>query len=146
MSRPDSPDPSPPGQPTGSAKQQVGSRPLARLAELSAKLPSQRTPSPAELVQKSAQSVAAKSPLARALAARIVISRDARGRGGKTVTFARGIVAAPALLETLARELRHELGTGVRVEAGALIVQGALTERLAACLAKRGAARIVIGN
>ncbi|HUR27966.1 MAG TPA: hypothetical protein VM509_07260 [Planctomycetota bacterium] len=50
------------------------------------------------------------------------------------------------LLETLARELRHELGTGVRAVDGELIVQGALTERLAACLAKRGAARIVIGN
>jgi translation initiation factor 1 (eIF-1/SUI1) len=99
-----------------------------------------------EAARAPAKVVDVKSPLSRALAGRIVISRDARGRGGKTVTFARGIVAATALLEELARDLRHELGTGVRVEDGALIVQGALTERLAAALAKRGAARIVIGN
>ena len=128
-------------QPEPSGSPSFGSRPLARLADLSAQLPSLPAATPA-----AAKSVDPKSPLARALTGRIVISRDSRGRGGKTVTFARGIVAASAVLEDLARELRHELGTGVRVEDGALVVQGALTERLAACLAKRGAARIVIGN
>ena len=121
----------------------LDARSLARLAELSKQLPSM----PATDAARAAEAPSdPQSPLARALASRIVISRDSRGRGGKTVTFARGIGGTPALLETLARELRRELGTGVRVEDGALIVQGALTERLAACLAKRGAARIVIGN
>jgi|SRR5690349_23785242 len=134
MSTPDHRDPK---APTFAAKS------LARLAELSSKLPSlpeseaARTAKPASDPQ---------APLARALASRIVISRDSRGRGGKTVTFARGIGGTPKLLEELARELRHELGTGVRVENGALVVQGALTERLAAALARRGAARIVLGN
>jgi translation initiation factor 1 (eIF-1/SUI1) len=117
---------------------------LARLSELSGKLPSL----PAESVVKGGASsdVDPATPLARALASRIVISRDARGRGGKTVTFARGIAGTPELLEALARELRHELGTGVRALDGELVVQGALTDRLAKALAKRGAARIVIGN
>ena len=138
MSAPHPHDPGP-----SDSTPRFGSRPLARLADLKSQLPSQAAQTPSSQPEAD---IDRKSPLARALAGRIVISRDSRGRGGKTVTFARGIVAANAVLESLARELRHELGTGVRVEDGALIVQGALTERLAASLAKRGAARIVIGN
>lgn len=126
-------------------KSDFGSRPLAALSKLAGSLPSlpsaaagQGVPSPA-----GAQADAA---FAKALSKRIVIQRDSRGRGGKTVTFARGIEAPEAVLERLAKELRHELGTGVRVEDGALIVQGALSERLAACLQRRGATRIVLGN
>ncbi len=137
------PDPRPEISQAEAPKKPFGSRSLARLAEISSQFPSQLS---LDAAGAPTETVDPKSPLARALAARIVISRDSRGRGGKTVTFARGIVAPSALFEELARELRHELGTGVRVEEGALIVQGALTERLAAALAKRGAARIVIGN
>ncbi|MBL8859828.1 MAG: translation initiation factor [Planctomycetes bacterium] len=120
-----------------------GSRPFARLSSLSSGLPAQPAPAPDD---KPTESKAKKSPLERALSGRIVIARESKGRGGKTVVFARGIDAPQELLETLAKELRHELGTGVRVEDGALVVQGALTDRLAACLARRGAGRIVIGN
>ena len=84
--------------------------------------------------------------MAKALRGKIVIARDARGRGGKTVTTVRGVVGSAALLEALAKELRHELGLGVKVDDGTLLVQGAQSERLAACLTRRGALRIVIGN
>src|SRR5687768_14297182 len=81
------------------------SRPLARLAELKGQLPSQ------DLTPLAAAAPAdPTSPLVQALRARLVISRDSRGRGGKTVTYVRGITAAPELLERLAKELRHELG------------------------------------
>ena len=119
------------------------SRPLAGLAKLSGQLPS--LPSAAKEAQ-APKARAAETPLSRALRGKIVIARDSRGRGGKTVTCVRGIEGAPALLEALAKQLRHELGTGVRVDEGVLIVQGALSERVAACLEQRGAARIVIGN
>jgi len=131
------------GEPLPADGGALRSRPLAQLAQLAAGLPSlpdaekQAQPSPAR---------AASTPWARALRGKLVIARDARGRGGKTVTCVRGIEAAPALLEALAKELRHELGTGVRVEQGVLIVQGALSVRVAACLEQRGAARIVLGN
>ena len=120
-----------------------GAKPFAALASLSAKLPSQVTSSAAR--EPSAEP-AKRSPLERALSGRIVISRESKGRAGKTVVFARGIDGSSTLLEALAKELRHELGTSVRVEDGALVVQGALSERLAASLNKRGAARIVLGN
>jgi translation initiation factor 1 len=143
MSRPDRRDPKSTARTSGSV-QPFASRPLARLADLAGQLPS--LPAGAAANPAADVSSAPATPLSRALASRIVVSRDARGRGGKTVTFARGIAGTPELLEALAKELRHELGTGVRAVDGELIVQGALTERLAACLAKRGAKRIVIGN
>ncbi|MEO6710917.1 MAG: translation initiation factor [Planctomycetota bacterium] len=135
----DSTDPSSRGNP--SPGRSFGSRPLAKLAELAAHLPSLPQ---AEIAP--APKLAEHALFAKALAGRIVIQRDARGRGGKTVTIARGIAGSEALLDKLARELRHELGAGVRVEDGALIVQGAQSERLAACLARRGAVRVVLGN
>ena len=140
--------PSDPKRPTSPANDDVskpsfGSRPFAKLSSLSSNLPAQPTPTPDS---KPVESKAKKTPLERALSGRIVISRESKGRGGKSVVFARGIEAPEALLEALAKELRHELGTGVRVEDGAIVVQGALTDRLAACLTRRGAGRIVIGN
>lgn len=120
-----------------------GSRPFAALAPLASQLPTPVTPSKP---QAAAGDSGVSTPMRRALAGRIVINRESKGRGGRIVTFARGIVASATLLETLAKELRHELGAGVRVEDGALMVQGAQSERLAASLARRGAGRIVIGN
>ncbi len=130
--------------PTGGQQPQAfGSRPFAALKPLAAQLPSQVQ---AQKPDEAGRTFDPRSPTVRALSGRIVISRESKGRAGKTVTFARGIVGSEALLEKLAKELRHELGTGVRVEEGVLAVQGALSDRLAACLVRRGAARIVIGN
>ncbi len=125
------------------SKPAFGSKPFAALSSLSSKLPTLVTPPEAR--EPSAEP-AQHSPLGRALSGRVVISRESKGRAGKTVVFARGIDGSAALLEALAKDLRHELGTNVRVEDGALVVQGALSERLAASLKKRGAARIVLGN
>ena len=124
----------------GENQNQFGSRPLASLARLAGDLPSL----PAEA--KSAGAAEPDARFGKALSGRIVIHRDARGRGGKTVTIARGLTGPETLLEALAKELRHELGLGVRVEDGALVVQGAQSERLAASLARRGARRVVLGN
>ena len=134
--------PNPQGQPPPPSQGGLRSRGLASLAGLAKDLPSL----PAQALPAGQPLSKADAELATALRGRIVIARELKGRGGKTVTFVRGIEAKQALLETLARELRKELGTGVRVEEGALVAQGALSERLAACLARRGAARIVIGN
>ncbi|HTF86884.1 MAG TPA: translation initiation factor [Planctomycetota bacterium] len=141
MSRSKQPESDKPPGAGADSNPSFGSRPLARLADLASKLPSlPKTDLPAAPAPKD------QGSFAKALSGRIVIQRDARGRGGKTVTIARGVVGSEALLEKLARELRHELGAGVRVEDGALFVQGAQSERLAVCLARRGAARVVLGN
>ncbi len=133
----------PKAQESAASKPAFGARSLAGLASLASGLPSQATPEPSAAPRTDP---AKQSPLVRALSGRIVISRESKGRGGKTVVFARGIEGSKALLESLAKELRHELGTNVRVEDGALIVQGSLSERLAASLKMRGASRIVLGN
>ncbi len=133
----------PKAQESANSKPAFGARSLAGLASLASRLPSQTTPEPAAAPRADQ---AEQSPLVRALSGRIVISRESKGRGGKTVVFARGIDGPQALLESLAKELRQELGTNVRALDGALAVHGALSERLAASLKKRGALRVVLGN
>jgi translation initiation factor 1 len=142
MSRPTNSKPAS-GDDPPNARAPLNSRGLAGLAALSAHLPSLPK---AAAEDKQAAEPAATTPLSRALRSKIVIARDSRGRGGKTVTTVRGIEAPQALLEQLARELRKELGSGVQVNEKELVVQGALSERIAASLAKRGASRIVLGN
>jgi translation initiation factor 1 (eIF-1/SUI1) len=61
--------------------------------------------------------------------------RAQRARGGKTVTFAEGPGLAGRKLDDLAREAAKALGTGARVESGALVVQGDQSDRLLACSA-----------
>lgn len=122
-------------------------RPLAGLASLAKSLPS---PLPSKSLPAGAnappQPSTAPSPFAPAFQAKLVVARENKGRGGKSVTCVRGLTGSEALRERLAKELRHELGSGVRIEDGVLVVQGAMTDRVAAALSRRGAARIVIGN
>lgn len=77
---------------------------------------------------------------------RIVVRREKKGRGGKAVTIAEGAGLAGADLEALAREAAKALGTGARVEEGALVVQGEQTDRLIAWLVARGFASVTRGN
>ncbi len=143
MTQPQQPARGPKAADGADSRPAFGSKPFAALASLSSKLPALVT---TPVAGEPSAEPSKRSPLERALSGRIVISRESKGRAGKTVVFARGIDGSTALLEALAKELRHELGTNVRVEDGALVVQGALSERLAASLKKRGAARIVLGN
>lgn len=133
--------------PQGAGEAAFQPRPLAGLASLAKSLgtalPSQSSPAEANARPRPP---AATSPFAQAFQAKLVVAREHKGRGGKSVTCVRGLTGAEAVWERLAKELRHELGSGVRVEDGVLVVQGAMTERVAAALTRRGAARIVIGN
>jgi len=84
--------------------------------------------------------------VARALARKVVVCRERKGRGGKTATLVRFPDGADeTALDALARELRHGLGTGAQAEGDAVAVQGDVVERVADWLAKRGAKRIVRG-
>lgn len=77
---------------------------------------------------------------------RIVVRREKKGRGGKAVTIAEGAGLVGADLEALAREAAKALGTGARVEEGALVVQGEQTDRLMSWLSGRGFASVTRGN
>ncbi|MDB4928626.1 MAG: Translation initiation factor SUI1-related protein [Myxococcaceae bacterium] len=115
--------------------------PFAKLAALRDALPAGPAP-----VAPAAPAVEA-DPVKALLARRVVVRRERKGRGGKTVTvvqFPDGAEEAP--LDALARELRKGLGTAAQREETAVAVQGDIADRVAAWLAARGATRIVRGD
>jgi translation initiation factor 1 len=77
---------------------------------------------------------------------KIVVRRERKGHGGKTVTVIDGLGLKPSQLETLARSLRRAFGCGARVDAGRVILQGDRGPALAAWLRERGARQVVSGN
>jgi len=52
------------------------------------------------------------------------ISRDRKGRGGKTVTLIRELQLTPDDMKALARELKQVCGTGGTVKEGVIEIQG----------------------
>jgi translation initiation factor 1 len=91
---------------------------------------------------------AVETPVALDLggAAKIVLRRERKGRGGKTTTVVEGLKLPPSRLEGIARELRRALGCGASVAGGAIVVQGDMAERIASWLQARGARRVIVGN
>lgn len=66
------------------------------------------------------------------------VSRESKGRGGKTVTLVRGLpLAADALADT-GRRLRSACGSGGTVKDGVVEVQGDHVERVIAWLQQAG--------
>jgi translation initiation factor 1 len=80
------------------------------------------------------------------LAGKIVVRRERKERGGKTVTLIEGLALQGAALEAFARELRQALGTGGGVEDTAVVLAGDQVARAMAWLRARGATRLVAGN
>jgi translation initiation factor 1 len=76
---------------------------------------------------------------------KVVLRRQRKGRGGKTVTRVEGIEAQPPVLEVLSRELRRDLGCGGTVEDGVPVLQGDVGDRAAEWLTARGVRRVVRG-
>ncbi|MBL8305165.1 MAG: translation initiation factor Sui1 [Rubrivivax sp.] len=66
------------------------------------------------------------------------VSRESKGRGGKTVTLVRGLPLAAAELEALGKQLRSHCGSGGTAKEGVLEVQGDHCERVLAWLQARG--------
>ena len=79
-------------------------------------------------------------------AGKIVLARERKGRGGKTVTLVRIPGLATDDLERLARSLRKALGCGAAVEAGAIVLQGDISPRARAWLQEHGARNVIQGN
>ncbi|MDZ4771570.1 MAG: translation initiation factor [Planctomycetota bacterium] len=77
---------------------------------------------------------------------RIIVRREKKGHGGKTVTIAEGEGLLGADLTALAREAAQALGVGARTEDGALQVQGDQSDRFVTWLAERGFGPISRGN
>jgi translation initiation factor 1 len=78
---------------------------------------------------------AAKQPAGDGI---VRVSRESKGRGGKTVTLVRGLSLDDAALAALGKRLRSACGTGGTVKDGVLEVQGDHAERVIALLQAEG--------
>ncbi len=66
------------------------------------------------------------------------VSRESKGRGGKTVTLGRGLPLAAAALAQRGKQLRTACGTGGTVKDGLLELQGDHVEKTLAWLQQQG--------
>ncbi len=66
------------------------------------------------------------------------VSRESKGRGGKTVTVVRGLALDAQALAALGKQLRTACGTGGTSKDGVLEVQGDHVERVMALLVQDG--------
>ena len=73
----------------------------------------------------------------RELPGRVVLSRETKGRGGKSVTRLSFREGTPSDVPALARSLRTALGCGGTVEDGDILLQGDQVERAAEWFAAR---------
>jgi len=74
---------------------------------------------------------------------KVVVRRERKGRGGRTVTVVTGVRGDRA---GFAKAMRKALGCGASVEGDTLVLQGDLTARARDYLASRGAKKVVVGN
>ena len=66
------------------------------------------------------------------------VSRESKGRGGKTVTLVRGLALDAQALATLGKRLRSACGSGGTVKDGVIEIQGDHAERVIALLQADG--------
>lgn len=86
-------------------------------------------------VREEAPAPAAKSGTGDGIAR---VSRETRGRRGKTVTLVRGLDLEPEALAELAGELKKRCGVGGSAKDGAITIQGDKVDAIAAALEQRG--------
>ena len=90
---------------------------------------------------------AASGPAGRtAGSGKVVVQREKKGRGGKTVTRLSGCGHLGQDPGELAKAMKRALGCGASVDGGDVLLQGALTERAAAWIRKQYGIDVTIGN
>ncbi|MEM9068805.1 MAG: translation initiation factor [Myxococcota bacterium] len=77
-------------------------------------------------------------------AGKVVVRREKKGRGGKTVTRISGI--APDHRARFQKEMKKALGCGATLEGEDLVLLGSLVDRAADYLEGQGARRVVRAN
>jgi translation initiation factor 1 len=85
----------------------------------------------------------AEDPLA---ATRLVVRKERKGRGGKTVTVVEGFECAGVGLDELAKTLKKSLGCSGRAVGETIELGGARQEQVATWLREAGAKRVIVGN
>jgi translation initiation factor 1 len=71
-------------------------------------------------------------------AANVKVSRESKGRGGKTVTLVRGLPLDAMALALLGKQLRSAVGSGGTVKDGLIEIQGDHCDRVMEELKKQG--------
>jgi translation initiation factor 1 len=66
------------------------------------------------------------------------VSRETKGRGGKSVTLVRGLPLAPDALAAMGKQLRSHCGSGGTVKDGVIEIQGDHADRLVTLLQQQG--------
>lgn len=74
------------------------------------------------------------------------VSRESKGRGGKTMTLVRGLALDGAALAALGQKLRAACGSGGTVKDGVIEVQGEHRERIVQLLQAQGLAAKIAGG
>lgn len=77
---------------------------------------------------------------------KVVVRRERKGHGGKTVTVVEGLVLSPTDLEAVAKRMRKALGCGSWVDAAHVVLQGDRAPAAEAWLRANGVAKVVRGN
>ncbi len=85
-----------------------------------------------------AQCVCSRSKLVAAADGVARVSRETKGRNGKSVTVVRGIALDSAALAQLGKEIKTACGSGGTVKDGVIEIQGDHAERVVEMLKKRG--------
>ncbi len=75
--------------------------------------------------------------------AKVVVRRERKGRGGRTVTRVQGLGWGDDALTDLARTMARALGCGAGIEDGDVVLQGDLGDRAAGWLADQGVRQVV---
>lgn len=68
----------------------------------------------------------------------VKVSRESKGRGGKTVTLVKGLALDAMALALLGKQLRSACGSGGTVKDGVIEIQGDHCELVMAALKKQG--------
>ena len=117
------------------ADKPLGHNPFGALASLKAPSAPTTTTTPTPTSKKEPARFAEK----------VVVRKEKKGHGGKTVTVVQGVL--PAVRDDIASALKKSLGCGARVDDdGSIVVQGDLLERVIAFFEQQGAKKIVRGS
>ena len=85
-----------------------------------------------------AECVCGRSETAALAAGPVRVSRETKGRGGKSVTLVKGLALDPDALAALGKRLKAACGSGGTVKDGVIEVQGDHCDRVVAALMAEG--------
>ncbi len=101
---------------------------------------------PATEAAKAPQTESAPAGPPCKLGNRVVLQKERKGHGGKTVTRVRTLTLPAKDLEALAKDLKRSLGCGARTEDNEIILQGDIADRAAVWFKAQGMKKVVVSG